>query len=71
MAIGLPDVEDPADVRVLDRTAQPQLARKSLLPLGVARELRLEDLQRDDVLGRPIEDAQDDPAPPFPMMSSI
>ena len=66
VTIGLADVEDPADVRVLDRPPQPQLARKSLLPLGVAREFGLEDLQRHDILGRPIEHPQDDSAPPLP-----
>lgn len=71
MPVGFSNVEDSTDVAMLNGAAQAQLAGKPSLPLGVAGELGLEDLQGDDILRGPVEDAQHDPAPPLPMMSSI
>jgi len=46
VAVGLADVEDAADVRMLDLPAQAQLAREPLGPARIARQLLAEDLQR-------------------------
>jgi hypothetical protein len=64
--VRLADVEDPADVPMLNRPRQAQLAREALVPLGVARQLGLEHLQGHHDLRRPVEDPQDDAAAALP-----
>ena len=66
VSVGLADVEDAADVPVLNRSRQAQLAGEALVPFGIARQLGLEHLQSDHDLRGPIEHPQDDAAAALP-----
>ena len=62
VALGVADIEDAADVRVPDRSADAQLAREPLLPARVVRQPRLQNLDRHDRGRDAIERPQDDAA---------